>query len=234
MLRAVSIPFSVVKTLFNVAYPFVVPSSGSIAADGVITLTTALDRTYANCYMYFPAGAFTASAAGFYYVVMSSTTVGQMYTTVYSSGVPATPAAPVAVSTGAGAYTQTTAADLTGLTVTLPAGTIGLNGQIRVEEALALINTAGTKTAKCNFGGSDYGTITSASSSGVVHSAGVMNMGALSAQAVWGYAQGTSSHTASSLAIDTSANVVLKVIYRLAVATDYLVSRAIHIQVSNT
>ena len=107
--------------------PVFVPSSGIMANNGAITLTTALDTTYANCYLYLPANAIEAgSAAGLYFAQMSSTTVGTVYNNTYTSGKHAIPSSPTAfVTTGPGAYTQTTGSDITLLLTTLSGGAIG-------------------------------------------------------------------------------------------------------------
>jgi hypothetical protein len=71
--------FAVPYVLAASKLPSIFPSGGTIAASGVVTLTTALQRVYGPCWMYFPAGAVVGGAAGLYYVNMTSTTVGQVY-----------------------------------------------------------------------------------------------------------------------------------------------------------
>ncbi len=95
--------------------PVYVPSSGSIANNGALTLTTALPLIYPNVYLYFPANAIAAgSAAGKYYCQMSSTTVGVIFNNTYVSGTPVVPTSPTAfVTTGPGAYTQTISTNIT-------------------------------------------------------------------------------------------------------------------------
>ena len=131
--------------LFQSSIPVGVPPSGTIAANGVLTLGTALDNTYPSIYMYFPAGAWTGSTAGMYYVSMSSTTVGQVYTNQYTGGVPVIPSSPAAVSTGAGAYTQTTGTYLTVLSYSLPGGVAGPSGSITSKFLISASNSAGAK-----------------------------------------------------------------------------------------
>lgn len=111
------------------------PSSGSIGDNGALTLTTALLQTFSQgLYLYFPANAIAAGvAAGSYWTVMSSTTAGTIYNNTYIGGKPVAPVSPTAFSTtGPGAYTQTTAASITNVSMTLPGGIIGLEGYAAV------------------------------------------------------------------------------------------------------
>jgi hypothetical protein len=73
-------------TVGRSAVPFIVPgttaTASSISAAGVLTLATPLPRIYSSpgAYVYFGAAAInTGQAAGWYPVVFSSTTVGQIY-----------------------------------------------------------------------------------------------------------------------------------------------------------
>jgi hypothetical protein len=83
--------------------------SGSVAANGVLTLGTALPTTYPNIYIFLPAGAaFALSPAGWYLCQMTSTTVGVIFNNVYVTGQPSVPPqanlVPI-VAAGPGAYT---------------------------------------------------------------------------------------------------------------------------------
>jgi hypothetical protein len=139
--------------------------SGTVGSNGLLTLGTALALTYSDgLWLYFPANAITgANAAGFYWTVMSSTTVGTVYNTTYTPGLNsgagswAIPGSPTAFSgtTGA-AYTGVTT-QITALRLQIPAGALGVNGFMR-EWALSRANSsAGTKTILGLFGGTSLG-----------------------------------------------------------------------------
>jgi len=134
--------------LAQTAIPFVLCSSGSMAANGALTLTTALDRIISNCYMYFPAGAlYTSSLFGWYFVQMSSTTLGTVFANMYFGGQPSIPAAPVGIiATGPGAYTQVTAAPgISSLIIPLPANVMGLSNELTLEYGFTCFNSATNK-----------------------------------------------------------------------------------------
>lgn len=102
--------------------PVILPSSGSIANNGALTLSTALPDTYPDCWMYFPAGAiYSGSAAGMWYVRMTTTTTGNVYNHRNDGSVAPylieTPA-PL-TSTGPGAYTQLSGVTASTATVAL-------------------------------------------------------------------------------------------------------------------
>ncbi len=134
--------------------PVILPSNGTIGNNGALSALTALPTTYSKCYMYFKAGAiFAGSAAGLYYVTMSSTTAGTIWNNTYTSGSPSVPASPTAfVTTGPGAYTQTTAADIDLLTGVIPANLLGATGIITMRCLFNYTNSAGAKTLKYKLG----------------------------------------------------------------------------------
>lgn len=143
-------------TLLHCTIPFIQPSGGSFGNNGALTLTVALDRVYARCFMYFPAGAIHgASLAGWYWTIMSSTTVGVVYNNTYTSGYPAGPAVVSGFTvTGPGAYTATTNADTPGPTITLPGNALGIQGSLVSRLTITAANSANTKTAQVLVGGS--------------------------------------------------------------------------------
>lgn len=140
------------------AIPVFLQSSGSIGNNGALTAITALPVTYPSIYLYFPVNAIAAGvAAGLYYCVMSSTTAGTIYNNVYdpSLGVlPTIPSSPTAFSTtGPGAYTQTTAADITLVGVTIPGGSMGASGVLDIISSWeSATNNANAKTTKVKIG----------------------------------------------------------------------------------
>ena len=148
---------SFVDNLFTKNIPVGRPSSGSIADNGALTLTTALQTTYSQgAYMYFPANAIVSgSAAGLYWTVMSSTTLGTIYNNTYTSGTPIEPTTLVPfVTTGPGAFTQTTA-EIDLIQTTILGGSIGKNGNISITLQATYNNSAGSKSIKAKLGSLD-------------------------------------------------------------------------------
>lgn len=138
------------KTVTGSGIPMVLPSSGSVGTNGALTLTTPLVHTYANAYMYFPAGAvFAGSPAGMYYVKMAGGAVGTIYNNVYVGGKPSIPAVPAPIVAAApGAYTQTTNFDVTLISSVLPGGNLGPSGTFACYPMVSANNSANSKTFK--------------------------------------------------------------------------------------
>jgi hypothetical protein len=211
---------------FQCGVPMVLPSSGSIGNNGALTGLTALPWQLSGCYMYFPANAIAAGvAAGWYYVVMSSTTAGTIYNNVHTSGKPTLPASPTAfVTTGPGAYTQTTGSDITALSISIPGGALGINGTMSNIPAIFTNSTAGQKLFRLKMGGStlnNFGFTTSLES--FLYSL-FKNLGAANAN-MSNNVSGLSSNATNSptlTAINTAADQTLTVTLQLAVATDYI------------
>lgn len=213
---------------YSSAIPFAVPSSGTMGNNGALSGLTAFALTYSGgVYLYFPANAISAgSAAGWYYTVMSSTTAGTVYNNTYTSGVPTIPGSPTAfVTTGPGAYTQTTGAALTGVSLTVPANSIGPNGFIRVTTLWSFANTAGSKGHTVTYGGSNL--MARTETTGLFHkmNSQLIGAGATNAQLIqtttlsggWG---GISTAPSRS-AIDTTASQTLAFKSQINTATDY-------------
>jgi hypothetical protein len=182
--------------------------------------------------MYFPAGTWTASVAGFYYVVMSSTTAGLVYSNTYVSGVPTTPVTPALVTTGAGAYTQDTGANITGQTLAITANVMGLNGKLNIELICATNNSADSKITTLTFAATDYPASTSNTLTSASIQAEVRNINSAAAQAVFVRdVNGVGANAVSTINTATANNLIFK--YQLAtVDTDWIVSKWLNIQVT--
>jgi hypothetical protein len=208
--------------------PMILPSSGSIGNNGDLSGIAPLPATYSGgCYMYFPANAIAAGvAAGLYYVVMSSTTAGTIYNNTYTSGTPAPPASPTAFSTtGPGAYTQTTGADITLLSNTLIGGVLGNNGELRIKMLLGNINNANAKGVKNIFGGQTISNVAGANSFGSIQERAIKNIGAQNSQitAQLTTAGGNFGATAVvNFSVDASADVTVSQVAQLSTATDWI------------
>lgn len=147
--------YQAVPGLLGGGIPFVVVSTGTVAVNGALTVGTALATTYSGgCYMFLPAGAaFAGSAAGWYWVVMSSSTLGTIYNNTYVNGPVSPPAVLVPVTVaGPGAYTGVTTA-VVGPTITIPPNLCGPWGAVRVSTSWAQNSTANNKTSTVTLNG---------------------------------------------------------------------------------
>lgn len=213
------------------AIPLVLPSSGIIGSNGALTLTTALPTTYSSgAFMYFPAAAIGAgTAAGMYWVVMSSTTVGTIYNNGILSGTPAVPSSPTAFSGTAGSsYTQTTGSFLHLLDMTLPGNTLGPNGGIEVQPLVTCPNNSNTKSYGWQINGGNVlnNGLTTSNGGGAIST--LRNRGVTNAQFGVNAANSDVGGNAGFgnlryLSVDTTASATISLNGQLAVATDYLV-----------
>ena len=137
-------------TLCSLGIPIIMPSSGTITAGGALTLNVALTNKY-NCWMYFPSGAFSTLPAGLYYVSMSSTTAGTVYTNTlplgsipYVPGTGTNPALGTAAVGSGSAYTGVISLT-TLLSIPVPGNAMGLNGALKLRYNVRCVNDANTK-----------------------------------------------------------------------------------------
>ena len=214
--------------------PIIMQSSGSIGNNGALTGLTALQVTYPNCYMYFPVNTIAAGvAAGWYYVVMSSTTAGTIYNNLLNPANPTVPASPTAfATTGPGAYTQQTAAAITAVSVTIPANLLGANGGYQLFADWNTNATVGTKFRYAGLGASNSNVIASGALNGVGATIlrdhkEVRNRGSATRQVTFNASSGNdfsaNGNTVNTiLTIDTTADVVATFAMQLGTATDYM------------
>lgn len=208
------------------AIPFVIAPTGTMANNGAITLGTALATTYANCYLNLPLNAIQAgSAAGWYFAQMTSATVGTVFNNPYSSGLPTIPATVPFVTTGPGAYTGVITA-VSGPQITVPGGSIGPNGVLRIFTLASYANNANGKTLSVTFGGA---TVTSTVNGSVAEThtlSMVYNRGSVASQvfpsAGSSAGLGTASATPTYATINTAAAQIVGFNGTLTTATDYL------------
>lgn len=216
-------------TLGQSRIPMILPSSGLMGNNGALTLTTALDQTYTSAYFYMPAGAIAVSStAGFYYGTMSSTTAVTLFNNPYVSGTSTIPASPTAfATTGAGAYVQTTATNLTAYSLSLAGGTLGIYDEVQSHGLISYNNSAGQKTLTLQYSSYAYGTAGVTTTTNYSFQGGFANVGTVNKQ----YQTGT---TALSLAaggaavpsygaINSASAQNLTALLKLAVATDYVI-----------
>jgi len=226
------------SALASTGVPVVIPSSGTIATAGTVTLTTALPTTYAGgAWMYFPATAFAGTvAAGLFWVVMSSTTAGTVYQT---SVVPASPFEAfiptetlVAVVGSNSGYTQTTASDLVLLRTTVPGGLMGPSGEVHYNLLCVTNATANSKPVKVTYGGTAIHTASLSSNVSTIIDKEITNRGVTNRQianplAALGH--GSSADASLYLSIDTNSDFDMTVTGQINTATDYIVMEYAHL-----
>jgi hypothetical protein len=219
----------------NVAYvlgrsniPFIGLSSGSVSAAGAISAITALPIAYPAAYCYFPANALaTAIAAGWYYCTFSTTTAGTAFLDTYTSGTPAIPASPTAVTDGKGAFTGDTGEEF-GPTFTLPASALGVSGGMKIQQQYLETSNANVKTGRVRFSG-NAGTIMLAHALASTAAAGltaeILNTGAVGAQisTCTGFNGGGTVTSSVIASVSTAAQTTLVFSLQRATATDNLI-----------
>lgn len=215
--------------IYASAVPVIIPSSGSFSTNGALTLTTALNTTFAAAYLYFPAGAIcSGSTAGLYYTVMSSTSAGTVYNNTYTSGRPSRIASPTTYTCGTapGAYTQTTGSAINLITYSIPANLLGPYGGFGINEQFGYANSANTKTFNTQFGGSNILNLTATTTASSEWKTWVFNTGSASAQVatpvgLGGFGTGTGNNL--HLTVNTTSAQNVTVNGTLATATDFIV-----------
>lgn len=209
------------------AIPMILPSSGTMGANGSLTGLTALPYSVfpQPCFMYFPAGkVFSGSPAGMYYASITTATTAQVYNNMYTSGRPqdAIPAVPTpVVDAGPGAYTQTQSTDIQLVGITLPGGMLGASGGVRMTQTLTTTaGTAANRTIRSKFGAlSPFAWLVSAATKTSTHSSQtISNRNSVASQvcpdAFGGYAGSASQYSA----INTADDVTLSYTANLATA----------------
>lgn len=182
--------------------------SGTVAADGTITLGTALPAVFsAGLWLYLPAGAVTGGSAGFYWCDMSSTTVGVVRA---AQGGPAL--------TGSGsAYTGVTS-EITLASYTILGGSLK---KLRIEALIAQTNSAGTKTVKGKYGSGQFLNAPATTTPQQNFALHVMKV-APGVQHASNAAAAGGTSLAAWMTTDDSVDQPLYITGQLAVATDYL------------
>lgn len=225
-----------VQKLAASAIPFILAPTGTMANNGAITLGTALPMIYAKAYIHLPANAIVAgSAAGWYYVVMASTTVGQVFNNTYVAGLPAIPGIPTAfVTTGPGAYAGVTTLQ-TAQSISVPANSMGPNGVIRYSFTMTCPSNANNKTVFASYGAFSPADIIVTTNPAATLTRSFANRGVTNSQISDGgtglFGPGLSGGVPNAGAIDSTVAQNFVFQPQLAVATDYLVLEKFLIEV---
>ncbi len=138
--------------------PVGIANTGTItgSSTGNLLLGTAMDLTYGptsnnipGIWLYFPSTAFSASAAGYYWCVMTSTTVGTVYGVAYAAPGLAGIGSTNSIVTGSGSqYTGGTGTYYPINVVQIPGNSMGPNGHIRVTACFSDNSTSNNKFAR--------------------------------------------------------------------------------------
>lgn len=224
-------PGKVPYILLQCGVPIGIAPSGNIGSNGSVTFGTAMNIAYTGgVWLYYPSGAiYTASAAGFYWTVMSSTTAGTIYQEQYTPAVssfdiPQTPTGVVAA--GPGAYTGVTT-QITLVSTVLHGSALGKNGALTHEYRDARANTAGNKLIISRLGGQNtvfYNSAPNFASVSMVNT--LQNMGAENKQTSLVGAEDSSygmSTAPSMLTIDTSVDQTVAITAQLTTPTDWVI-----------
>jgi hypothetical protein len=203
------------------------PSSGSFGNNGALTLTTALPRATTG-YFYFPANAISSgSAAGLYWTVMSSTTVGVVYNNTLVAGYPPTVVAtPTAfVTTGPGAYTQTLNL-VTAYSLPIQGGLFNITGGLRRSAFFEFPNNSNIKLFEDFFGGAPINYLTATTAVAWESAPAVIkNRGVTGSQIQAGNESNFQpfGNSANITSIDTTQTQNYSIGLTLAAATDYMI-----------
>lgn len=227
---------SVPYTLLQGGVPIGIAPTGTMGANGAVTLGTALNTTYSGgVWLYYAAGAvYAGSAAGFYWCVMSSTTVGTVYNNIYvpgtsSFGIPASPTAIVAA--GPGAFTGVTSS-ITAISANVLGNSLGVTGSLEAN-FLGNRNSAGTSNVNVGIflGGTDL-----QSNSGyattqltLAQKRSLYNCGRADRNIAPYYVNDglTSSSSSPLLSINTAIDQSLQIKIQLITATDAVIINAV-------
>lgn len=206
------------------AVPWGIANSGTIATAGTVALGTALNTTYTGgIWLYYPAAAFAASAAGFYWTVMSSTTAGTVFTTQTSG---------VQVTGSNAAYTGDTTIR-TAVTINLPGNSVGANGSFKTLISGSINNSAGAKTLTTKLGASTLGAVAATTNTAIGMNSLTSNRNSLALNKTSNNTAltGTTGMSQTWTTIDTSTDQSITLNLTLAVATDVLVMEGYLIEV---
>lgn len=182
--------------------------SGTVAADGTLTLGTALPAVFAaGLWLYLPAGAIVGGAEGFYWTDMSSTTVG-----VVRAG-----QGGAALVGSASAYTGVTT-EVTAWSSSVDAGRLGIR---RIEAAAIHANNANVKSFRMRFGAAQCALASGASNTSSVLNVFLQRISAGLQVTTNAGATGASGVMAVTTTDDTAAQAIT-ITLQVATATDYM------------
>jgi hypothetical protein len=219
-----------VDTAIGQSYiPLVLPggSGMTMGNNGALSGVAATANAYANAFFYMPAGAIAAgSAAGWYYGVMSSTTAATLYNNVYNGGTPGVPNSPTPfVTTGPGAFAQTTGSYVTAYSITVLGGEMGINTYLFIRGAVTYTNSANAKSIQATYGGWSMASQGPTTTGSLPIQCGFANRGVTGSQVSLLSPALSPALEAAALnygSIDSTANQILAINLQLSNAADTL------------
>jgi hypothetical protein len=145
-------------TLVNWAVPVILAGTGTVAANGTLTVTGVFNTIYAGgAWVYLPAGAVPARAAGLHWTVFSSTSVGQVYDVFVDAAAAFTPYVPtvaLVAAVGSGvAYASPINTNVYLSNGTVPGGLLSPYGALRTTTHWSFTNSASGKSPNLSLGG---------------------------------------------------------------------------------
>lgn len=220
------------------AVPSGIAPSGSVGANGALTLDTALPVTYSDgIWLYLPAGAaYAGSSAGMYWVVMSSGTAGTIYDTIGTGFLNNQIGAAVPISAaGPGIYAGTTA-EITLTTFSLPGNLMGPNGYQLVRARGAHPNNANNKSYRRSIAGVSTGLANFTTTNTAPLLWELINRGKATSNLFGAPQNAFTANTALNIpsAIDTTVDNDVTLTGQLAVATDFLIYDMVVAEVIST
>jgi hypothetical protein len=230
-------PYKQPYILVQSGVPVGIAPNGTVATNGQITLGTALPRVYSGgIWVYLPAGAVSGGVAGLYWCVMSSTTVGQVYTNFADTSQKFTPYIPTGTLVNAvgsnAAYTQTTGAAIVLVNATVAGNSLGLSGALNVVSETTNNNSAGTKVVEVRLGATVFGSSSVTTNTYLRALYRIINNGSYLSQFFSKFAYTYQSQTASNqAAIDTTVDNSLAFTANISAATDYSILESVTIEV---
>lgn len=228
-------PVSLAKS----AVPVIVAPNGTIATNGVVTLGTALPLIYTAAWVRFPADAVVGGLAGLYYVVFSSTTVGQVYTNFVSGAAAFTPYVPATLVAAVGsnaAYTQAVATAFNLANVTVPADLMGANGSLKVSVFTSNNNSINDKIVEAKLSTAVLLSALATTSVALETEKKITNRGVVNKQLIHASENlGVFSAVApTQAAINTAAAQSLVITGNIETATDYIILEGFSVEVKSS
>lgn len=182
--------------------------SGTVAADGTLTLGTALPAVFAaGLWLYLPSGAIVGGAEGFYWTDLSSTTVG-----VVRAG-----QGGAALVGSASAYTGVTT-EVTAWSSSVDAGRLGIR---RIDAAAIHANNANVKSFRMRYGAAQCALASGAGNTSSVLNVFLQRISAGLQVTTNAGATGASGVMAVTTIDDTAAQAIT-ITLQVATATDYM------------
>jgi hypothetical protein len=215
--------------------PLIIAPTGSMGNNGALTSGTVNPLIYLKTYTWFPTGAiFTASPAGWYWTVWTTTTAATVYQETWNgTSEPQAVASPTLWSkTGPGAFTGPTT-EAAYFSVSLAA--LDVNARIRILKKFNATSNANAKTSlvrMTNVAGTTFHTDTLTSLAEVNSDKTIHVNGVADKQIVGGLAFGATAFVREAAALKaetTSAAFVLAFTVAKGTATDVVVIEAVSV-----